>query len=81
MSGADFSRTCEGCPHVRRDGETRGKPWFRCMGEGPEKGRHIGTGTLLPYVPAWCPEMTKGRIAYGTKKFVPSVRRGSGRGR
>lgn len=74
MSGADFTRTCEGCPYVQQDGEARGKPWFRCMAEGPCKGYHIGTGRLREYVPAFCPEMNAGKENYGTKKFVPSMR-------
>ena len=81
MNGADFSRTCEGCRYVRSEPGQRGQTAFRCFAPGPNRGYDVGTGQFLPYVPAWCPEMTKGRIAYGTKKFVPSVRRGSGRGR
>lgn len=60
---ADFSRTCEGCEHVKS------VPWpvkgsysketvaYRCFAPGPRQGYHIGTSRFLPYIPAWCPEM------------------------
>lgn len=64
-AGADFSRTCEGCEHIRME------PWpvkgscsetttaFRCFAPGKRRGYHMGTARLFPYVPAWCPERKK----------------------
>ena len=63
--GADWSRTCEGCRHVVE------VPWpvkgsyhetvtaYRCFAPGPHRGYHIGTGRVLPYIPAWCPKNKK----------------------
>lgn len=54
---ADFSRTCKGCKHVRRERVSTANVVYRCFAEGPRKGRTIGDGRqFLPYVPAWCPE-------------------------
>lgn len=62
-AGADFSRTCAGCEHIKTE------PWplkgsyrketvaYRCFAPGPRRGYHMGTGRLLPYIPAWCPLM------------------------
>lgn len=63
MAGADFSRTCKGCEHLRTElwpvmgsykAETKA---YRCFAPGPYQGRHMGTKRLEPYVPAWCPKM------------------------
>lgn len=58
-ASADFSRTCEGCSHLASEPWTKGKKWFRCFAPGPNKGYHVGTGRVLPYVPAWCPEQKR----------------------
>lgn len=59
---ADFSQTCHGCEYIRIE------PWpvkgnyvetdvaFRCFAPGAHMGYHVGTGKLLPYIPAWCPK-------------------------
>lgn len=69
VESADFSRTCEGCRHVRAEPWARGETGYRCFAPGPCQGYHIGTGRFLPYVPAWCPEKRKGD-EYGTKKNI-----------
>lgn len=73
---ADFSRTCEGCEHIRAT------PWpvkgsyrketvaYRCFAPGPRKGYHMGTIHLFPYIPAWCPKLEKGAAYYGAEKDV-----------
>ena len=64
--GADFSRTCEGCEHIRterwpvRGSYSETTNAFQCFAPGPCQGYHIGTTYLLPYVPAWCPLMNRG---------------------
>lgn len=57
--GADWSRTCEGCLHMEKEPEVRGKAVYRCFAEGPNKGYDVGWGQILPYVPAWCPVMNQ----------------------
>ncbi len=53
---ADFTRTCEGCAHVVREGEIRGVPGYRCFAPGHCQGYTVSSrGHFLPYVPAWCP--------------------------
>lgn len=66
-AGADWSRTCEGCEHVKSEPWAKGKTAFRCFAPGPCRGYHIGTERFLPYIPAWCPKMER-------KKEVVSVR-------
>ena len=64
-AGADFSRTCKGCEHIRterwpvRGSYSETTDAFRCFAPGPCQGYHIGTTYLLPYVPAWCPKMCR----------------------
>ena len=74
--GADFSRTCEGCEHIRTE------PWpvkgsysektiaFRCFAPGKRKGYHMGTTYLFPYIPAWCPRMQRKERGDGAGKQV-----------
>lgn len=74
--GADFSRTCEGCEHIRTE------PWpvkgsysektiaFRCFATGKRKGYHMGTTYLFPYIPAWCPKMQRKERGDGAGKQV-----------
>lgn len=54
---ADFTRTCEGCPHVLTETWEQGTVFYRCGAEGRCKGYIVGIKRLMPYVPAWCPEM------------------------
>lgn len=56
---ADFSRTCEGCPHVTTEPfATAAGPGvaFRCFHPGPQWGYVVGIDRPEPYVPAWCPK-------------------------
>ncbi len=69
VKSADYTRTCEGCRHVRVELWARGEIGYRCFAPGAHQGYHIGTGRFLPYVPAWCPEKLK-RVDYGTEKPV-----------
>lgn len=62
---ADFSRTCEGCAFLKSEDWAQGKIAFRCFAPGPNKGYHMGTERVLPWVPAWCPEKGEGR-SYGS---------------
>ena len=60
MSGemrADYTRTCEGCPHIKVESWTKDKPCFRCFAPGRCQGYVVGVERYLPYVPAWCPMM------------------------
>ena len=53
---ADFTRTCEGCPHIRsEEWDKKERMAFRCFAPGPNQGYAIGIERLLPYIPAWCP--------------------------
>lgn len=69
-AGADFSRTCAGCEHLRavlwpvKGSYTETTTAFRCFAPGPHRGWHMGTGLLLPYVPAWCPKMERKERAH-----------------
>ena len=56
---AIWGRTCEGCEHVMAEPWARGKTGFRCGAPGPNRGYHIGTERLFPYIPAWCPREAK----------------------
>ncbi len=56
---ADFSRTCEGCGHVKTESGGKGRTAFRCFAPGPKRGYTVGVGSFHPYIPAWCPK-TKG---------------------
>ena len=64
-AGADFSRNCMSCEHLRtelwpvRGGRGRESVAYRCFAPGPCRGYHMGTGLILPYVPAWCPKVTR----------------------
>ena len=57
---ADFSKTCAGCEYLVQEPWARGKTACRCFAPGPNRGYHMGTTCLLPYVPAWCPKRTRG---------------------
>ena len=63
--GADFSRTCAGCEYIRTEmwplkgGRGKEAESYRCFAPGPCQGYHMGTGRILPYVPAWCPKMER----------------------
>ena len=52
---ADFSRTCDGCAFLKSEDWARGKIAYRCFAPGPNKGYHMGTERVFPWVPAWCP--------------------------
>ena len=52
---ADFSRTCDGCAFLKSEDWARGKTAFRCFAPGPNKGYHMGTERVFPWIPAWCP--------------------------
>lgn len=60
---ADFSHTCQGCEYILTElWPVKGSYHeeaiaYRCGATGPRQGYHMGTGSLLPYVPAWCPKM------------------------
>ena len=59
---ADFTRTCEGCEHIKMEIWKMGTSLkevkaFRCFAPGPRQGYHMGTERLFPYIPAWCPKM------------------------
>ncbi len=56
-AGADSSRTCQGCEHVKSEPWAKRKTGYRCFAPGPYQGYHVGTGRFLPYIPAWCPLM------------------------
>lgn len=62
MSAADWSRTCEGCAHIKAEPATKDGTWYRCFAPGPRCGYVVSdcAGRFLPYVPAWCPMMRKG---------------------
>ena len=57
--GADWSRTCEGCAHIRTESAAKAGTWHRCFAPGPRCGYVVSdsAGRFLPYVPAWCPLM------------------------
>ena len=65
-AGADFTRSCAGCEYIRTEqwpvkGSYRETTVaFRCFAPGPRRGRHMGTGRLFPYIPAWCPKRNAG---------------------
>lgn len=59
MSGADFSRTCEGCEHVVTEPWAKGQTGYRCFADGPRRGYTVGIERFFPYVPAWCPKMER----------------------
>ncbi len=61
MLGADFSRTCEGCEHVKAEEWFKGEISYRCFADGRCKGYTVGTKYFLPYIPAWCPKLIKER--------------------
>lgn len=66
---ADFSRTCKGCKHVRKEQVSKADVVYRCFAEGPLKGRTVGDSRqFLPYVPEWCPEKMRGARNYGSLK-------------
>lgn len=63
-AGADWTRTCKGCEHLRSErwpvkGSAETAKAYRCFAPGKHYGYHVGTGRLLPYIPAWCPKMEK----------------------
>lgn len=66
-AGADFSRTCKGCEHVKSElwpvkgSYSKETTAYRCFAPGPCQGYHIGTDHFLPYIPAWCPLMEQGK--------------------
>lgn len=59
--GADYSRNCLGCEHLRteiwpvRNGNGKEAVAYRCFAPGTFRGYHMGTGMIFPYIPAWCP--------------------------
>ena len=67
---ADFSRTCDGCAFLKSEDWAKGKIAFRCFAPGPNKGYHMGTERVFPWIPAWCPEKGEGR-SYGSSKGIP----------
>ena len=56
-SGADWSRTCEGCAHIVNEPGPKDTLWARCFAPGPRRGYVVANEHFLPYVPAWCPLM------------------------
>lgn len=62
MSAADWSRTCEGCAHIKVEPAAKDGTWYRCFAPGPRCGYVVSdyAGRFLPYVPAWCPMMREG---------------------
>ena len=64
-TGADWSRTCEGCRHVgtepwpMRESRKKTVIAYRCLAPGTNRGHVIGIGRFAPYIPAWCPENEK----------------------
>lgn len=54
---ADYSRTCEGCRFLITEPWLNDIPSFRCGADGRCKGYIVGIERLLPYIPAWCPEL------------------------
>lgn len=59
---ADYTRTCEGCPHIKVEEWTQGRICYRCFAPGRCCGYVVGVEHYLPYVPAWCPEMKEERV-------------------
>ena len=65
MPKPDYTRTCEGCGHIRTEpGAKAGETIARCFAPGWRQGSIVSdmSGNLLPrrflpYVPAWCPLM------------------------
>ena len=58
---ADYSRTCEGCRFLVTEPWLKDVPSFRCGADGRCKGYIVGIERLLPYIPAWCPQMGQNR--------------------
>lgn len=56
---ADYTRTCEGCQHIRTEEWSAGRSCFRCFAPGRCQGYMVGVDRYLPYIPAWCPERAK----------------------
>lgn len=54
---ADYSRTCEGCRFLVTEPWLKDVQSFRCGADGRCKGYIVGIERLLPYIPAWCPEL------------------------
>ena len=59
MVGADFTRTCEGCEHVVAEPWSKDTLSYRCFAPGRCKGRGVGVKRFDPYIPAWCPKLSK----------------------
>lgn len=59
MVGADFTRTCEGCEHVVAEPWSKDTLSYRCFASGRCKGRVVGVKRFDPYIPAWCPKLSK----------------------
>lgn len=65
---ADYSRTCAGCECITEEAFTikaeKEGICYRC--DSPEagswRGRVIGLDRLEPYIPAWCPKLSKEEI-------------------
>lgn len=53
----DYSRTCEGCRFLITEPWLKDVQSFRCGADGRCKGYIVGIERLLPYIPAWCPEL------------------------
>lgn len=54
---ADYSHTCEGCRFLVTEPWLKDVLSFRCGADGRCKGYIVGIERLLPYIPAWCPQM------------------------
>lgn len=54
---ADYSRTCEGCRFLVTEPWLKDVQSFHCGADGRCKGYIVGIERLLPYIPAWCPEL------------------------
>lgn len=68
---ADYTRTCEGCEHIRTERGAKAEEVIaRCFAPGwkrgsivSDMGMNILPRRFLPYVPAWCPLMQEKEAA------------------
>lgn len=59
-SGADYSRTCEGCEHIIAEPWGKDALAYRCFAPGKCRGYIVGVKRFEPYIPAWCPKIGGG---------------------
>ena len=67
--GADWSRTCEGCAHIRAEPAAKNGTWYRCFAPGPRCGYVMSDNAerFFPYVPAWYPGKEEERGTEGQR--------------